>query len=174
MDAAVKFFAEYTTVDLFAVLTMLIVCVRGIESFIKWIAGKLKAYYNLQRGIEDKEDTIDIHTAEIKALTERIDSFVATVDQQYTAIMEKVDAQQERLEQLDEEGKQRDIALLRDRISGGMRYYSKNKDEHGNVHISLSDYENMESLFQEYFKAGRNGTFKQMYENEFQKFIIDK
>lgn len=174
MDTAVKFFAEYSTVDLFAAITMLIVCVRGIEGFFKWIAGKLKIYYNFQRGIEDKEDTIDIHTAEIKALRERIDRFVETVDQQYNAILEKVDAQQERLEQIDEDGKHRDIALLRDRISGGMRYYSRNKDENGNVHISLSDYENMESLFQEYFKAGKNGTFKQMYENEFQKFIIDK
>ena len=107
-------------------------------------------------------------------MQERIDRFADAAYQQYNSIMEKVDAQHERLDQIDKDGKQRDIALLRDRISGGMRYFAQNKDEEGKVHISISDHENMEDLFQEYFKTGGNGTFRQMYENEFQRFIIDK
>ena len=87
---------------------------------------------------------------------------------------DKFDEQQGQLERADKEGKKRDRAFLRDRISGGMRYFDQNRDEDGNVHISMSDHENMEALFKEYFSAGGNGTFKQMYENEFKKFIIDK
>ena len=75
---------------------------------------------------------------------------------------------------IDEEGKKRDCAILRDRILGGMRYFSQNRDEQGNVHISISAHENMEHLFEEYFNCHGNGTVKSMYENEFKKFIIDK
>ena len=67
-----------------------------------------------------------------------------------------------------------DRAMLRDRIASGMRYFTQNMDEEGKVHISFSDYENMEALFQRYFARGGNGTFKKMYETEFQKFIIDR
>lgn len=174
METVISFFTEYTIVDLFAVITMLIVCVRGIERFLKWVAEKLRAYYKRQKGIEEKEDTIESHTQEIKALTERIDRFVNAVEHHYNSIMEKVDEQQKQLEQYDKEGKKRDRAVLRDRISGGMRYFEQNKDENGVVHISVGDHENMEELFKEYFNAGGNGTYKQMYENEFRKFIIDK
>jgi hypothetical protein len=87
---------------------------------------------------------------------------------------DKMDEQRGEMERCEIEGKKRDRAVLRDRISGGMRYFSSNADEDGNVHISVSDHENMESLFKEYFGAGGNGTFKQMYDNEFKKFIIDK
>lgn len=70
--------------------------------------------------------------------------------------------------------KETDCAILRDRIASGMRYFSQNKDEHGNVHISFSDYENMEALFREYFAKGGNGAFKKMYDTEFRNFIIDR
>lgn len=67
-----------------------------------------------------------------------------------------------------------DRAMLRDRIASGMRYFSQNTDDSGKVHINFSDYENMEALFQRYFASGGNGTFRKMYETEFQKFIIDR
>lgn len=86
---------------------------------------------------------------------------------------DKIDEQQKRLEEIDRDGRQRDCAVLRDRIRGGMRYFSQNVDEKGRVHISMSDHETMQSLYEEYFLAGGNGTFKQKYENEFKKFIID-
>lgn len=70
--------------------------------------------------------------------------------------------------------KETDKAILRDRIASGMRYFSQNRDEDGNVHISFSDYENMEALFREYFAKGGNGAFKNVYETEFKKFIIDR
>ena len=64
--------------------------------------------------------------------------------------------------------------MLRDRISSGMKYFSKNISVDGKVHISLSDYENMNALFQEYFSKNGNGAFKKMYHDEFERFIIDR
>lgn len=89
-------------------------------------------------------------------------------------IVSELNKLHDKLEKTEKEGKKRDRAFLRDRISGGMRFFCQNKDEDGNVHISVGDHENMEDLFKEYFDAGGNGTFKQMYDNEFKKFIIDK
>jgi predicted RNase H-like nuclease (RuvC/YqgF family) len=174
MESLITYFTDYTIVDLFTLIAMLIVCVRGIERILKWIADKLSTYYKRKRGVEEKEDTINSHTEEIKKLTERIDRFVSTVEHHYSELIEKVEEQQKQLDRYESEGKQRDRAVLRDRISGGMRFFEQNRDVNGLVHISVSDHENMEELFKEYFSAGGNGTFKQMYNNEFKKFIIDK
>ena len=65
-------------------------------------------------------------------------------------------------------------AMLRDRISSGMRYFSKNVGEDGKVHIAFSDYVNMDALFKEYFEHKGNGPFKKMYEDEFLHFVIDR
>ena len=67
-----------------------------------------------------------------------------------------------------------DCAMLRDRLNSGMRYFSKNKDEFGRVHIALGDYEILDSLFQEYFSKGGNGVVERMYNDEFKHFIIDR
>lgn len=174
MEPIENYFSNYTVTDLVAVITMLVAVVIGFEKFIKWATGKLITLYNYKRGIERKEDTLETHTREIQALTERIDSFVGILDNHYNSILGKVVEQQRHLEQIEAEGEKRDRALLRDRISGGMRFFQQGKDENGVVHISVSDHENMEELFTEYFNAGGNGTYKQMYDNEFKKFIIDK
>ena len=89
-------------------------------------------------------------------------------------IHDKIDEQQERLEEIDKEGKKRDCAVLRDRILAGMRYFSQNMDADRNVHIGMSDFENMKAMFDEYFKAGGNGVIKIIYEEEFLHFIIDR
>lgn len=87
---------------------------------------------------------------------------------------EKIDEQNEKLEQNQMENEETDCAMLRDRLNSGMRYFSDNKDEHGKVHISLADYETMDGLFKKYFSKKGNGAFKKMYEDEFKKFIIDR
>ena len=86
---------------------------------------------------------------------------------------DKIDRQKEEMNATNKANIKTDRAMLRDRIASGMRYFSQNKDEAGNVHISLSDYENMEALFQQYFAKEGNGAFKKMYETEFQQFIVD-
>lgn len=86
----------------------------------------------------------------------------------------KIDKQQDEIEKNNEANNKTDCAMLRDRISSGMRYFSKNVKEDGKVHISLSDYENMNGLFQEYFSKHGNGAFKKMYKDEFEHFVIDR
>ena len=43
----------------------------------------------------------------------------------------------------------------------------------GEVHINIIDWENLTSMFEEYFKANGNGVVKKIYEEEFVKWIID-
>ncbi len=73
-----------------------------------------------------------------------------------------------------EETDKTDCAMLRDRIGSGMRYFSRNVGPDGKVHISWSDWENMNALFQEYFSKHGNGAFKKMYDDEFKYFVIDR
>ena len=153
------------------VIAAIIVCV---EKFIKWIYDLFIKMYKRKRGQEDENTTIVKNTEQIKNLATAIDNLADLLNKQYQHLDKKIDEQKERITKIDEEGKKRDCAILRDRILGGMRYFSQNRDEQGNVHISISDHENMEHLFEEYFNCHGNGTVKSMYENEFKKFIIDK
>ena len=86
---------------------------------------------------------------------------------------EKIDNQREHLEEIDRDGKRRDCSLMRDRLLSGLRYFSQNKDENNNVHISMTDFENMSKMFEEYEKAGGNGLVKHLKETEFDNFIVD-
>lgn len=86
----------------------------------------------------------------------------------------KIDEQKDEMAKTKEANDKTDCTMLRDRIGSGMRYFSKNVGPDGKVHISLSDYENMNGLFQEYFAKHGNGAFKKMYDDEFTQFIIDR
>lgn len=81
--------------------------------------------------------------------------------------------QQEENNRVNEANDAVDRALLRDRLNGGLRFFSQNVDEQGRVHISVGDHENMEKMFQEYFNKHGNGTMEQRYKKEFKHYIID-
>ena len=85
-----------------------------------------------------------------------------------------MDEQANIIEKNNEASIKTDCAVIKDRLNGGMRYFSQNKDENGNVHIKWSDYEILDDLFKEYFDKGGNGPIKRMYEEEFLHFIIDR
>ena len=87
---------------------------------------------------------------------------------------DKIDEQRAEMDETNKANNKTDCAMLRDRIGSGMRYFSKNVCADGKVHISLSDYENMNALFQEYFAKHGNGAFKKMYDDEFVHFVIDR
>jgi len=87
---------------------------------------------------------------------------------------DKIDKQKGEMDDINKANIKTDRAMLRDRIASGMRYFSQNVGEDGKVHISLSDYENLDELFTRYFARGGNGTFKKMYKDEFQHFVIDQ
>lgn len=175
MDEIITFVTKgYTVTDILMIISLIVVIVRCIERFCKWCLNHLKSYYYRKKGIEDKEKTLKSHSTEIKELTQRIDKMAIEVEKHYNLLIEKIDKQNTKLEILDRDGKHRDCALLRDRIIGGMRYFAQNTDERGKVHISVGDHESMSQLYEEYFNCGGNGTVKQMYDNEFAKWIVDR
>ena len=173
MDAIIEYFAEHTFLDLLSAIAVLVIIVLCIEKFIKWLWGLFIKAYNKKKGREEEVSTIDKNTSAIETLSEKIEELGMLVNKQYVHLDKKIDDQKDRLTRLDEDGKRRDCAVLRDRILGGMRYFSQNIDEHGIVHISMTDYENMNEMFSEYFKCNGNGVCHSLYENEFKKFKID-
>lgn len=175
MEAIIAYINEgHSIVELLSSILVLASIIVFVEKLIKWIYGMFIKMYKRKRGQENESTTIVENTEQIKNLTTTIENLAALLNKQYQHLDKKIDEQKERITKIDEDGKKRDCALLRDRILGGMRYFSQNQDEHGNVHIGITDHENMEHLFEEYFNCHGNGTVKTMYENEFKKFIIDK
>ena len=153
------------------VIAAIIVCV---EKFIKWIYDLFIKMYKRKRGQEDENTTIVKNTEQIKNLATAIDNLADLLNKQYQHLDKKIDEQKERITKIDEDGKIRDCSILRDRILGGLRYFSQNVDENGIVHISMIDHENMTHLFDAYFSCNGNGTVRAIYENEFKNWIIDK
>lgn len=173
MEEIISFMSKgYTIVDVLVIISFLVVLVICIERFFKWCGKHLINYYNRKKGIEDKNNIIKTHSKEIDEITKKIDCIMTAINDQHNLLIEKIDIQEKKLNDIDNAGKQRDRALLKDRIIGGMRYFSQNVDNNGNVHISFSDHENMSDLFKEYFECGGNGTIKQMYEKEFKNWIV--
>ena len=131
-----------------------------------------------EAAIEEIKDTskknVDMFLNHERQVVEKFVNIRDEIVKELNRLHEKMDAQKEEYDKNNERSRETDCVMLRDRIASGMRYFGQNKDEKGRVHISLSDYENMEALFQEYFSKNGNGAFKKMYEAEFQKFIIDR
>ena len=174
MEAVIAYLNEgHSIVELLSsilVIASIIVCV---EKFIKWIYGLFIKLYKRKRGQESESTTIVENTEQIKNLTTSIENLANLLNKQYQHLDKKIDEQKERISKIDENGKKRDRSLMRDRLIQGMRYFSKQADENGVVHISMTDYENLEEMFKEYFKCGGNGVCHSLYENEFKKFKID-
>ena len=174
MEEIISFVTKgYTIVDFLMFISFLVGIVICIERFFKWCEKHLVKYYNKKKGIEDKNNILETHSAEIAEIAGQITAMIAEINEKHNLLIEKIDVHERKLNEIDNAGKQRDRALLRDRIIGGMRYFSQNVDSSGNVHISLSDHENMSELFKEYFNCEGNGTIKQMYEKEFLNWIVN-
>ena len=174
MNALINYLESgHSATELLTVMTIIAGVIVGIEKAIKWVSNIFIQLYKKKRGQEDEIATIDKNTSEILKLSTQIDNLGNLINRQYQHLDKKIDEQKERLSKIDNTGKQRDCAILRDRILGGVRYFSQNKDECGNVHINVSDHENMQHLFEAYFSCNGNGTVKAMYDNEFKNWIID-
>lgn len=137
---------------------------NNIENSITVIKDTSKS--NVDMFIEHEEKVV-ANFADIKdEVVKQLADMSIRMDEQQRQI-------ESRLEEIDKDGKRRDIALMRDRILAGFRYFNQNKDRDGIVHISLTDFENMNGMITEYLKAGGNGAVKHIYENEFTKYKID-
>ena len=175
MEAIIQYFNNgHSFVDLFSSIIVIVAIIVCIEKAIQWTYKKFLLLYKKKKGYEDEATIINSNTEQIKNLTVSIDNLANLLNKQYQHLDKKIDEQKERITQIDEDGKKRDCSILRDRILGALRYFSKNVDEQGRVHISIAEHENIEHLFEAYFSCHGNGTVKTMYENEFKNWIIDK
>ena len=133
----------------------------------EWMERLEKAEKAIEDIKKNSDRNVTMFLAHEQAVVEKFTGIKDEIVKELAKLHEKLDEHKENNDKTDK-------ALLRDRIAGGMRYFSERADKNGDVHISFSDYENMEDLFQEYFSKGGNGAFKKMYEEEFRKFLIDR
>lgn len=133
---------------------------------------------NAEKSIREIKDTANKNVDMfLKHEKQVIEQFVGIRDEiviELNRLHNKIDEQKAEMVKTKEANDKTDCTMLRDRIGSGMRYFSKNVGADGKVHISLSDYENMNGLFQEYFAKHGNGAFKKMYDDEFTQFVIDR
>ena len=122
---------------------------------------------------ETFKENVDTFLQNERIISEGCITIKNEILQEIGKLHDKIDEQREHLEDIDRDGKRRDCSLMRDRLIQGLRYFSQQKDETGAVHISMTDYENLNEMFTEYFKCNGNGVCHSLYENEFKKFKID-
>lgn len=133
---------------------------------------------NTEKAIKEIKDTskhnVDMFLDHERQVVEKFTGIRDEIIVELNKLHDKIDKQKDEMDDINKANIKTDRAMLRDRIASGMRYFSQNVGEDGKVHISLSDYENLNELFQRYFARGGNGAFKKMYEDEFRHFIIDQ
>ena len=179
--------AFYWVAGIFALLELF----RWLWTLGQWFASQFGMETKTMRAQRENRDRLAAAENDIKEIKEtakhnvetfleheRImnDNFVAIKDEilgEMNKLHDKIDEHGERLEDIDADGKRRDCSIFRDRLLSGLRYFSQNKDEAGNVHITATDFENMTKMFEEYQKAGGNGLVKHLKETEFDKFVVD-
>lgn len=158
------------------------------EFFFKTLGIKTKGMLEKEEfnnRLQQAEDSIEEIKETSKQNVDMLMNHEQQILEQFTNIRDEVVTELNRLhDKMDEQANvidknnkasiKTDCAMLRDRLNSGMRYFSQFKDENGNVHIKLSDYEILDGLFKEYFAKGGNGPVKRMYEDEFLHFIIDR
>lgn len=190
MDEWIKL-TEYNWTLWLAGLFVLIEFLKWIYTSGEWIISKFGVETKRMRNQKENRKRLlnaENDIKEIKETSERnvnnfleheqlmSDNFIDVKNEiirEIGKLNEKIDNQREHLEEIDRDGKHRDMALMRDRLIQGLRYFSQKKDTDGSVLISMTDYENLDELFNEYFKCGGNGVCHSLYENEFKKFKID-
>lgn len=101
------------------------------------------------------------------SLLDRLETLDVKIDKQQMQLENK-------LEDIDKAGKARDCAFFRDRLIQSIRYFSQRRNENGIVYVSITEFENLQHMFAEYFGADGNGSVKQIYEQDFlPNFRID-
>ena len=146
---------------------------KGIREKREWQERLAKTEKDIEEIKKTSERNVKMFIEHENAVVAKFTGIRDEIVVQLNKLHDALDNQKAEMNANNEENIKTDCAMLRDRIASGMRHFSRNKDGEGNVHISVSDHENMEALFQQYFAKHGNGTFHQMYETEFKKFIID-
>lgn len=174
MDTIIEYSNKYSFVDFLYLLFLLGAIIVVSEKVYKWAKSYFISIHEKMKNKEKENEAVNENAIDIRELSNKIEDLANLVHKQYMHLEKKIDEQRERLDTLDDDGRKRDSALLRDRIVQGMRFFSKNIGEDDFVHIKLTDYENLSHLFEEYFQCGGNGALKKMYEDEFNTWKIDR
>lgn len=174
MDTIIEYSNKYSFVDFLYLLFLLGAIIVIIEKVYKWVKSYFLLIHEKMKSKEKENRIVSENTVDIQELSNKIEALANLMNEQYILLKKKIDEHGKLLDALDEEGRKRDGALLRDRIVQGMRFFSKNIGEDDFVHIKLTDYENLSHLFEEYFQCGGNGALKKMYEDEFKTWKIDR
>ena len=182
----------YWVAGLFALIEFVKWLVKSATVFNEWLFKKLgietkrmrekreweKRLKNAEDAIVEIKDTskknVDMFINHERQVVEKFVDIRNEIVNELSKLHDKIDEQKTEFDKTNKANRKTDCAMLRDRIAGGMRYFSQNVGPDGKVHISLSDYENMDELFNEYFSKNGNGAFKKMYEDEFSMFTIDR
>lgn len=182
----------YWVAGLFALIEFAKWVIKAITVFNEWFFKKIGVTTKKMREKQEWENRLKSAEGaiiEIKDTSKKnvemfinherqvVEKFVGIRDEivsELSRLHDKIDEQRAEMDKTNKANDKTDCAMLRDRIGSGMRYFSKNVKEDGRVHISLSDWENMNALFQEYFSKHGNGAFKKLYDEEFTHFIIDR
>lgn len=181
----------YWVAGLFALIEFFKWVVKLLSGLHEWIFKKIgvetkkmrekreweKRLKNAENAIIEIKNTskqnVEMFISHEKQVVEKFVDMRDEIVNELSRLHDKIDEQKAEMDKTNRANDKTDCAMLRDRIGSGMRYFSKNIGADGKVHISLSDYENMDALFKEYFAKHGNGAFKKMYEDEFKHFIID-
>lgn len=147
---------------------------KGMREKKEWDDRLKKAEDAIEEIKNTSKKNVDMFINHEKQVVEQFVGIRDEIVTELSRLHDKMDEQKSEMEKTNQANNKTDCAMLRDRIGSGMRYFSKNIGADGKVHISLSDYENMNALFQEYFTKHGNGAFKKMYEDEFVHFVIDR
>lgn len=183
---------EYNWAYWVAGLFALIELIKWLFSFNEFVFKKLgiktksiiekekyaKRLEKVEDSIEEIKNTstknVDTFLEYKKQIVDMVTDIKKSVSSEFSNLNVKMDEQKAEIAENQRKNEKTDRTMLRDRLNSGMRYFSQNKDENGNVHISLRDYEIMDSMFQEYFSKHGNGPVGRSYEDEFKHFIIDR
>ena len=157
---------------------------RWLFSFKEWFYKTLGIETKSMRERREWEDRLrkaESAIVEIKDTSKKnVDMFIdheKQVVEQFVGIRDEIVTELSKLhEKIDEqatENEETDRTVLRANINSAMRYFEMKREENGEVHISLADYETLDGLFEKYFAKKGNGAFKQAHK-EFKTFIIDR
>ena len=183
---------EYNWVLWVAGLFALLEFGKWAWSLIEWFISKLgieTKHMRSQREVRNKLLKAEQDIAEIRdTSTQNVNTFLEherlmsesfadvknEIVQEIGKLHNKIDEQHVHLEEIDRDGKRRDATIFRDRLLQSHRYYNQRRNTDGLVYLSISEFENLQNMFKEYFAANGNGVIKQIYEQDFQpNFRID-
>jgi hypothetical protein len=162
---AIDMMGAYQFKDYITIMFITCVFVVGLEKVVKFVFNYIEKYHLKKVEKENEKKTIN-------DIVNRIEEFANLMNRQYQHLEKRLGEQKEHLETLETDGKKRDCAILRDRILQAVKYFRKNTIDN-EVHINIIDWENLNAMFEEYFKANGNGAIKKIYEEEFKNWVID-